>query len=188
MSVTDGINMSANIRIAEKLNITERQAHQLCLQIQQCCRQENSTAPSFKNIAKAIDQFPSASPKEIAEHILANRVINVSVSRKKTKHYQTVESFLLPREKLIQQIALLIPDEDKGNEDIAKQFLIDLFRHRPEIDTLDDKQILSVIKKSRRNGRIEFELVIQEIRKEVYGYDGEPDRVQIIYTPMGGKP
>lgn len=180
--------MSAITRIIEKLKISEHQARQLCLQIQQYCRQENASAPSFKNIAKAIDQFPTASPKEIAEHILANRVTNVSVSRRKTQPSQTVESFLSSREELISHIALLIPDEDKGNEDKAKQFLIDIFRQRPEIRLLTDKQILSSIKRAARNGILEMEMVIREVRKEAYGYEGEPDKVQIIYTPMGGKP
>lgn len=180
--------MSAITRIAKKLNITELQANQLCLQVQQCCRQENASAPTFNNIAKAVDQYPTASPKEIAEHMLSNRVSDVSVTRRKAKHIHTADSFLLSREELIRQIALLIPDEDKGREDVAKQFLVDLFRLRPEIRLLNDKQIMASIKRSRRNGRIEMELAIREVRKEAYGYDGEPDKIQIIYTPMGGKP
>lgn len=88
---------------------------------------------------------------------------------------------------LINAVADLIPDEDRGNLKKAQQFLVDLERRRPYSKRLSNDQILSAIKNARREDSLELDRVVLEIRKVLYGYRGNPDRVREIYVPMGGK-
>lgn len=181
--------MSPTERIATILKITKSDAQKFCLDVQKPFKPD-SGKPSFKIIAKAVEENPTANPKEIAYIISPDLIFGTKaklVALQKSHEQAQLPSKLTQKE-LIKAIADLIPDKDKGNEKVAKQLLVDLERIRPDIKRLKNEQIVTAIKRAGRKGFLSIDHIEVEIRKEIYDYQGDPDGIQIIYTPMGGKP
>ena len=88
---------------------------------------------------------------------------------------------------LVNAVADLIPDEDRGNTEKARQFLIDLERRYPKSKRLSNRQLLSAVRKARQEDSLEMDRVVTEVRKKVYGYRGHPDDGWEVSVPMGGK-
>lgn len=88
---------------------------------------------------------------------------------------------------LISAVANLITDNDRGNQTVAYQFLIDLERRQPKIKRLTAIQLLEAIRKACKRGPLDLDQAELEIRKMLYGYHSDPDHMQVISIPMGGK-
>ncbi len=181
--------MSPTERIAAILKVTVSDAQKFCLDVQKPFKPD-SGKPSFKIIAKAVEENPTTDPKEIDYMISPDLIFGTKarLMALQKSHDQPQLPSKLTQTELIKVIANLIPDKDKGNEEAAKQLLIDLERIRPDIKRLQNEQIVSAVKRAARKGLLSIDQLEVEIRKEIYDYQGDPDGIQIIYTPMGGKP
>jgi hypothetical protein len=89
---------------------------------------------------------------------------------------------------LIDAVAELIPDEDRGDREKARTFLASLEIMYPKSKRLSNDRLLSAIRKACRGGSLNTEQAILEVRKEFYGYRGDPDKMSRISVPVGGKP
>ena len=181
------MSKSAVSKIASIKNITESEARKFCVQVQKCFK---VGFPPIKVIAKTVQMFPDTTVKDIALNIDSDLIYGVK-AKLSTRRKQNDHPSWLSDEKLIKSVANLLPDEDRGNEEIAKQILIDLIRIQPNIvRLLTSEQMLKVLKRVKRSGNWNFRQLMLETRKEAYGYSGDPDHpwIKVISTPMGGKP
>ena len=119
---------------------------------------------------------------------------SVSV-RQVTKPRKQQQSFLVDRTheqprydaSLISAVADLISDNDKGDKTVAQQFLIDLERRQPKVSRLSATQLLKAIRGACKRGPLGLDQAELEVRKMLYGYHSDPDHMQVISIPMGGK-
>jgi hypothetical protein len=174
-------------KIASIKNITESEARKICVQVQKCFK---VGFPPYKVIAKTVQMFPDATVKDIALCIDSDLIYGVKAELS-TRRKQNDHPSWLSDKKLIKSVANLLPDEDRGSEEMAKQILIDLARIKPNaVRLLTSEQVVEVLKRVKRSGNWNFRQLMLETRKEAYGYLGDPDHpwIKVISTPMGGKP
>ena len=195
-------------KITSVKNITESEAREFCLQVQRCFK---SGVPPFKEIAKVVQLSPYATTKDIALVISPNLIYdgNFKLSKRKNKKGTTLLTPMssdrkyvklkpksapshpwLSDKELIRSVASLIPDEDKGNEEIANHILIDFARSMPNAARiLTSEQVIKILKRVKRSGNWDFRQLMVEARKEVYGYSGDHHPwIKVVSIPMGGKP
>ncbi len=78
--------------------------------------------------------------------------------------------------------------KDVSIED-AKRFYEDVKKVLPVAKRCGKKTILNAIKRCHKvDGQIPLDRLEMELRKKRYGYKSNPDHIQVISTPMGGKP
>ena len=190
--------MSKVTRVARLLGITESEARKFCAEVQQHFK---AVLPPCDVIADAIRQHGKATPKEIATVISPDfNYIPKPRPPKEEQETRTPKPRLrksFPTDKsheqqrydasLITAIADLISDKDKGDRIVAEQFLIDLEHRQPKVKRLNSVQLLEAIRKVCKKGPLDLDLVEREVRKALYGYHGDPDQVQVVSIPMGGK-
>lgn len=71
----------------------------------------------------------------------------------------------------------------------AKRFYEDVKKVLPVAKRCGKKTILNAIKRCHKvDGQIPLDRLEMELRKKRYGYNGNPDHIQVVSIPMGGKP
>jgi hypothetical protein len=196
--------------VGQILNTTEPKAQHFCMAVQSCLCPRLPLHIVAALVADFLEQSPHTDPvpEEIAIHICHKYPRMQYTSKRESPRHsepnkpnrsksESTTSSRTPQEKpargfsadpgLVGAVADLIPDEDRGNREKARQFIIDLERRYPHCRKLSSNRLLSAIKRARREGSLQMEQVVIEVRKQIYGYHGHPDEVRVIYTPMGGK-
>ena len=192
--------MSKAQMVADLLGVSTSEAREFCHRVQRHFRGKH---PPFEVIADALREDPRKTAAEVALIISPKLVYTPkpksSPSKRSTDRQRRMRKRTRKSQKrserlvfasdpaFVALVADLIPDEDRGDDHKARQFLKDLERRDSRCKRLTKDELLVAIRKASQRGSLNVDRVIVEIRKLRYGYRGDPDRVHVVHIPMGGK-
>ncbi len=93
----------------------------------------------------------------------------------------------LSYDKLIAKVANLMPTSPEKRVQTAKDFLEEVERYYSPFLRLPNKKKLLAIQKANDSRDLTLDGVIKQARKLAFGSNNDPDKIRVIYTPMGGK-
>ncbi len=192
--------MSKASGVAKLLGVSEFAAREFCFEVQ---GHMAGSPPAFKWVEVALRACPDASPEELAQYIATSCPVITSRSRPKPRS----KSMPKPRDSqgqrkgtmlrlplsrnpgLVEGVAAMLPEEDRGSEAAALIWLSDL-EHiyiGPYCKHLTVEKLMTAIRCARRPDTLSKQRVLKEVRKLAYGYKWDPDSPRVISIATGGK-